>query len=81
MTNFLCGCIALAVSAAYELIEWLSAVVAGGGAVEFLGTQGDPWDAQADMLMALIGAIVALLTMTRLQDRQMERIERRRAGA
>ena len=81
MTNFLCGCIALAVSAAYELIEWLSAVVAGGGAVEFLGTQGDPWDAQADMLMALIGAIVALLTMTRLQDRQIERMERRRAGA
>jgi putative membrane protein len=71
MTNFLCGCVALAVSAAYELVEWLSAVLAGGGAVEFLGTQGDPWDAQADMLMALIGATVALVTMTRLQDRQI----------
>jgi putative membrane protein len=79
MTNFLCGCVALAVSAAYELVEWASAVMAGGGAVEFLGTQGDPWDAQADMLMALIGAAVALVTMTRLHDREIGDVERRRA--
>jgi len=42
----------LAVSALYELLEWATAVIAGGGAVEFLGTQGDVWDAQADMLWA-----------------------------
>jgi putative membrane protein len=81
MTSFLCGCVALAVSAAYELVEWASAILAGGGATDFLGTQGDPWDAQGDMLMALIGATVALVTMTRLHDRQIEAVERRRAAS
>jgi putative membrane protein len=75
MTAFLCVCCAMTVSALYELIEWLSAVVAGGGAVEFLGTQGDPWDAQGDMLMALIGAIAGLATLSRLHDRQMAQLE------
>jgi putative membrane protein len=74
MTAFLCICVAMTVSALYELIEWLSAVLAGGGAVEFLGTQGDPWDAQGDMLMALIGAIAGLATLSRLHDRQMEEV-------
>jgi putative membrane protein len=74
MTAFLCICVAMTVSALYELIEWLAAVVAGGGAVEFLGTQGDPWDAQGDMLMALIGAIAGLATLSRLHDRQMEEL-------
>ena len=78
MTAFLCFCCAMTVSALYELIEWLSAVVAGGGAVEFLGTQGDPWDAQGDMLMALIGAIAGLATLSRLHDRQMA--QRQAAG-
>ena len=75
MTAFLCICVAMTVSALYELVEWLAAVVAGGGAVEFLGTQGDPWDAQADMLMALIGAIAGLATLSRLHDRQMAALE------
>ena len=74
MTAFLCFCVAMTVSALYELIEWLSAVVAGGGAVEFLGTQGDPWDAQGDMLMALIGAIAGLATLSRFHDRQMAQL-------
>jgi putative membrane protein len=74
MTAFLCVCVAMTVSALYELIEWLSAVVAGGGAVEFLGTQGDPWDAQGDMLMALIGALAGLATLSRLHDRQMAQL-------
>ncbi len=65
---FVVICIALAISASYELLEWASAVVLGQGADDFLGTQGDPWDTQTDMLMALIGAIVALVTLSRVHD-------------
>ena len=65
-------CVALAISAAYELFEWRYAVTFGGKrATDFLGSQGDPWDAQQDMLMALFGAIVAQVFLSRLQDRQM----------
>ncbi len=71
MTAFLCVCVALAISAFYELIEWWSALALGQGADEFLGTQGDPWDTQSDMLMALIGAIAALLALSGLHDRQL----------
>jgi putative membrane protein len=78
MTAFLCWCVAMAVSACYELIEWASAVIAGGGATDFLGTQGDPWDAQGDMFMALIGATVSLATLSGVQDRQIEELERAR---
>lgn len=61
----------LAVSAGYELIEWAAAVALGQGADAFLGTQGDPWDTQSDMLMALIGAISAQALLGKLQDRQL----------
>ena len=61
----------------YELIEWWVALLAGGGAVEFLGTQGDPWDTQADMFWALIGASLGLLGLARLQDRQIGKLETR----
>ncbi len=61
----------LSVSALYELIEFGAAMVLGQGADEFLGTQGDPWDTQWDMLMCLIGACVALLALSRLHDRAM----------
>ena len=71
MLAFVVVCIVLAISASYELIEWLSAVLLGQGADEFLGTQGDPWDTQSDMLMALIGAVVVLITVSRLHDRQL----------
>jgi putative membrane protein len=71
MTAFLCICIALAISACYELIEWASAVALGQGADEFLGTQGDPWDTQSDMLMALLGAVAALVLLSSLHDRQI----------
>jgi putative membrane protein len=71
MTAFLCVCVALAISAAYELIEWWSALALGQGADEFLGTQGDPWDTQSDMFMALIGAVTALFTLSRRHDRQL----------
>jgi putative membrane protein len=76
MLAFLCVCIVLAISASYELIEWGAALALGQGADEFLGTQGDPWDTQSDMFLALIGAGVALLLFTRLQDRQIEALSR-----
>ncbi|MCT8001327.1 DUF2238 domain-containing protein [Sphingomonas sanguinis] len=61
----------LAVSATYELIEFGAAMALGQGADEFLGTQGDPWDTQWDMLMCLIGAVTAVVTLSRVHDRQM----------
>ena len=73
---FLVLCICLAVSAAYELIEWASAVAFGGGAVEFLGTQGDPWDAQWDMFTAGLGAAFALAFLSRAHDRALARLQR-----
>jgi putative membrane protein len=74
MLNFLVVCVVLAISASYELIEWRAAVALGQGADEFLGTQGDPWDTQSDMLFALVGAIVALATLAPTQDRQIQRL-------
>jgi len=68
---FIVVSIALAISATYELVEWAAAIILGQGAYEFLGTQGDVWDTQTDMLMALIGAGVALLALSRWQDRQI----------
>ena len=64
----------LAFSAFYELIEWWTALASGEGATAFLGTQGDVWDTQWDMCFALIGSLVALLTMSRLHDRSMARL-------
>jgi putative membrane protein len=61
----------LAVSASYELIEWAAAISMGQGADAFLGTQGDPWDTQTDMLMALIGAICAQVFLGKKQDEQL----------
>lgn len=74
--NFLVVCVALAISAFYELIEWWAAVVMGAGADEFLGTQGDVWDTQWDMFMAMAGAILALLVLGRRHDRQMSRLRK-----
>ena len=63
--------ICLAVSAIYELIEWGAAAALGQGAEEFLGTQGDPWDTQKDMLLAWIGAMAAQWLLARWHDRQL----------
>ena len=71
MAAFLSVCVAMAISAFYELIEWWTALALGQGADEFLGTQGDPWDTQSDMFFAMLGAIVALAALSRLHDRQM----------
>lgn len=75
MTGFLCICIALAISACYELIEWAAAVSLGQGADEFLGTQGDVWDTQSDMLMALIGSTAAMALLSRWHDRQLAKLK------
>ncbi len=63
--------VALAISAIYELVEWGAAVALGSGADEFLGTQGDPWDTQKDMLMAWIGAMVAQVLLFRRHDAEL----------
>ncbi|MCX7072990.1 MAG: DUF2238 domain-containing protein [Gammaproteobacteria bacterium] len=67
-------CVAMAISAVYELIEWAAALALGQGAEEFLGTQGDPWDTQSDMFMALIGSSLAVTALARWHDRSMARI-------
>lgn len=74
MLNFLVICVVLAISASYELIEWAAAVALGQGADEFLGTQGDPWDTQSDMLFALMGAVAALLSLGKWHDAQIRRL-------
>ena len=73
---FLVTCFCLAFSAFYELIEWWSAVFAGDGSVEFLGTQGDIWDAQWDMFLALMGAIASQALLCKLHDKQIARVEK-----
>lgn len=75
MRAFLVICIVLAVSATYELIEWWTALAFGAGAEDFLGTQGDIWDTQSDMFLALIGAATALLSLSSLHDRQMRAVQ------
>ncbi len=71
---FLVVCFCLAFSALYEEIEWWTALATGSASEAFLGTQGDPWDTQWDMFFALVGAITALLTLSRVHDRQLARI-------
>ena len=71
---FLVTCVCLAISAAYELVEWWVAVLAGQAADAFLGTQGDPWDTQWDMFLALCGAIAAQLLLGREHDRSLARL-------
>ena len=66
--------ICLAFSAFYELIECWTALATGGAAEAFLGTQGDVWDTQWDMMMALFGAATALLVLPRFHDRQLARL-------
>jgi len=75
-TFFLVCCVALAISAFYEFTEWWAALILGEGASAFLGTQGDEWDTQWDMFLALIGAITAQLLLSRIHDRQLARLAR-----
>lgn len=72
--NFFIVSFCLAFSALYELIEWAVAVISDTAAEAFLGTQGYVWDTQSDMALALVGAVVALLLLARLHDRQLRRV-------
>lgn len=74
MLAFVVCCIALAISAFYELIEWWAALILGQGADEFLGTQGDPWDTQSDMLCALLGAMISVFILGRWHSKQIEKL-------
>ena len=78
---FLVCCVCLSISAAYEFVEWWAALIGGESAAAFLGTQGDQWDTQADMLMALLGAILAQLTLAGVQNRQLARMGAGSSGA
>ena len=75
--GFLVVSVCLAFSALYELIEWLTAVMSGEAAEAFLGTQGDVWDTQTDMAWALVGAVVALVILSRRHDRSLRKITSR----
>lgn len=74
--NFFILSICLGISALYELIEWLVAVISGESADAFLATQGFVWDTQTDMAFALLGAIAALLLLSRVHDRQLGEIHK-----
>ena len=71
---FLTVCVCLAISAAYEFLEWWAALLVGAGADEFLATQGDMWDTQWDMFLATCGAVAALTLLSRWHDRQITRL-------
>ena len=73
---FIIVSICLAISAAYELLEWRVSVASGSAGDAFLGTQGDVWDTQEDMATALVAAIMAPLILGRLHDRQIDRVGR-----
>lgn len=79
MLTFVVVCIVLAISASYELLEWLSAVLLGQGASDFLGTQGDVWDTQSDMFFALLGGTFALFFLSGYHDYQLMRVHPRKA--
>lgn len=72
--NFIIVSVCLAISAAYEWIEWLVSILTGEGGDAFLGTQGYVWDTQSDMLFATIGAIIGLVLFSKIQDRQLQKI-------
>ena len=71
---FLVTCVCLGFSAFYELIEWWTALSTGEASTAFLGTQGDVWDTQWDMFLALLGALSAQLVLARAHDRQLARL-------
>lgn len=72
--NFLTVMTCLAISAMYEFLEWWIALAAGVAADDFLSTQGDVWDTQWDMFMAGCGAVIAILTLSRVHDRAITRL-------
>ena len=73
--NFIIVSICLAISAAYEFIEWFVSIATGDGGDAFLGTQGYVWDTQSDMLFATIGAITGLILFSKIQNKQIQKID------
>lgn len=71
---FLVSCVALAISACYEFLEWWVALASGGDATAFLATQGDVWDTQWDMFLALLGSVISQLLLAKAHDRSMASI-------
>ncbi len=71
---FIVVSICLAISACYEFLEWWAALIGGGSAEAFLGTQGDVWDTQWDMFLATVGAITALLLLSRFHDQALRKL-------
>ncbi len=76
MMFFLVLCVSLAISAFYEILEWWVAITTEENAAAFLATQGDVWDTQSDMLLALLGAILAQLILSHIHDRQLKKLLR-----
>lgn len=72
--NFIIVCICMAISAAYELLEWFVSLFSGEAGDAFLGTQGYVWDTQSDMLYATIGATTALILLSSIQNKQIEKL-------
>jgi putative membrane protein len=68
---FLVTCVCAAISASYELIEWGVAAWTGEAAEAFLGAQGDVWDTQKDMALAIVGSVTAQWLLARPHDRQL----------
>lgn len=68
---FLVAAVCLAFSALYEMFEWWAAVLGGAAAEHFLATQGDPWDTQWDMFLALVGVLAAQLLLASSHDRAL----------
>ncbi|MCK4886045.1 MAG: DUF2238 domain-containing protein, partial [Planctomycetes bacterium] len=71
--SFIIVCICLAISACYELLEWAVAEITSTAAEAFLGTQGDVWDSQKDMALCLAGAIISLILLTKLHEKQLKK--------
>ena len=71
--SFLTVCVCLSISVLYEFLEWFVAITSGQSADSFLGTQGDVWDTQSDMLYAMIGAICMLVFLSRYHDKQLKK--------
>src|SRR3954466_13042189 len=67
--------ICLAISALYELVEWWTALLSGAAANDFLGSQGDVWDTQGDMCVALAGATAALIFLSATHNRAIRKLE------
>jgi putative membrane protein len=78
---FLVVSVCLAISAFYELIEWRTAISSGSSANDFIGSQGDIWDTQEDMFFALLGAINAVLFLSYLHDRALQKVDPRKNSA